>query len=643
MFDRKTTIERSASSLPIVDQLESRRLLNSAYANIAGTWSGTETVRYTIRAMGQSESSSQSGSGSVLIQQKGSQIWYERKWSGMGSSGTVTRKGTIRGNHVTFTGPFVVLAPGFKVTKNTCTIQGDLVGNTIRLTGSGSAAGSYQGVSGTVDGTSTAVFTRPATPADAYEADGSASSAKPIVSGQAQSRTIHTVGDTDWATFTLTQPSNVSLGTGGSGDMEMWLYGPNSAKTLADHNDDGKGTNALVSRTGNKALLPGTYYVKVQAWGNKNIVPSYTLSLKATASFGAKVKTVAFGGSGQITLWKQGATPWQQDDYAATGVTAIPKGVAAPVWKDLNLDGDAADAGEVYEPVAFVSGGSATLKTVFAATGSIAGSLKFSATGSIGGQAVTFNGAGTLLKGSITVSLTSATSLSSTIFSGEVPLAWRISYDAGKTYFPLQTTTHQLFVTAADPVKAGGLAAQDVTAKRVAYAAGLANGKSGILDIADAVASDAQGHFNALEHHIGADAWNVLVNGGDCASGSFLQKNALNELGLGAEVRYVFARHASWDGLWSTADSALETNPDNTDKKLVFVKGDALNNYEAACFVTDGTSRRYYLGGFGGQSATSAYGVWQAMIDDGWHQEWWESNPGDGIAIDGPQTLPPAD
>jgi len=149
-----------ACSIAVLEPLERRLFLDSAYANIAGTWHAKETVTYTLRTNGKPETGKESGSDDVTIYQKGNKVWYKRHWSVMGSSGTVTRSGTIKGNHVTLTGPFVIVAQGVKVATNTCTLQGNLVGDTLRLTGSGHASGTADGNSFTCDGKAIGVLKR---------------------------------------------------------------------------------------------------------------------------------------------------------------------------------------------------------------------------------------------------------------------------------------------------------------------------------------------------------------------------------------------------------------------------------------------------------------------------------------------------
>lgn len=128
------------------------------------------------------------------------------------------------------------------------------------------------------DGTSTQ-------PGDSYEPDDTAAAAKTIANGQTQNRSIHVVGDVDWAKFTIgaNGATNVRIQTAGvSGDTEMWLYGPNSATTQIDYNDDAGGST--FSQIVRSSLAAGTYYIKVGALGNNRTISAYTLAVSWTDS-----------------------------------------------------------------------------------------------------------------------------------------------------------------------------------------------------------------------------------------------------------------------------------------------------------------------------------------------------------------------
>lgn len=114
---------------------------------------------------------------------------------------------------------------------------------------------------------------------DGFEADDTPQTARAIVNGQTQNRSLHMAGDVDWATFT-TGPngaSSVRIETAGApaGDTELFLYGPNSSTTLFAYNDDAP--NGKFSLITLNSLPPGTYYIKVSEFGNDGTIAAYTL------------------------------------------------------------------------------------------------------------------------------------------------------------------------------------------------------------------------------------------------------------------------------------------------------------------------------------------------------------------------------
>ena len=80
--------------------------------------------------------------------------------------------------------------------------------------------------------------------------------------GTTQTHSIHNNGrDIDWVKFRLTRRSNVTIKTYGlSGDTRMWLYGANNSRRRINYNDDGgNGYFSKITRSGSRALGPGTY------------------------------------------------------------------------------------------------------------------------------------------------------------------------------------------------------------------------------------------------------------------------------------------------------------------------------------------------------------------------------------------------
>ena len=119
---------------------------------------------------------------------------------------------------------------------------------------------------------------------DSYEIDNASSQAKSIsTNGTPQTHSIHVGSDVDWVKFTLSETADVTVETNGSsGDTRMWLYGPNSSTTLVDYDDDGgNGNFSKIVRSDSQALVPGTYYVKIDEYGNNNTIANYTITVEA--------------------------------------------------------------------------------------------------------------------------------------------------------------------------------------------------------------------------------------------------------------------------------------------------------------------------------------------------------------------------
>ncbi len=126
------------------------------------------------------------------------------------------------------------------------------------------------------------VWTTIPIPADAFESDNISATGKTISNGRTQTRSIHTAGDTDWATFTVrgAGPRNLRIETAGArGDTQLWLYRQNSdgtgaGRSIAYNNNGGAGN---FSRITYPSLPAGTYYIKVREYGNNGLLQSYTL------------------------------------------------------------------------------------------------------------------------------------------------------------------------------------------------------------------------------------------------------------------------------------------------------------------------------------------------------------------------------
>ncbi len=109
---------------------------------------------------------------------------------------------------------------------------------------------------------------------DAHEPNNTFDTASPITPGQPLEATIHGGGnDIDYYTFDVEVAGPVVIETfGDAGDSRMWLYGENQAQIA--YNDDGG--DGLFSRIQRDTMAPGTYFIKVDEFGN-NANISYNL------------------------------------------------------------------------------------------------------------------------------------------------------------------------------------------------------------------------------------------------------------------------------------------------------------------------------------------------------------------------------
>ncbi len=141
--------------------------------------------------------------------------------------------------------------------------------------------------------------------------------------------------------------------------------------------------------------------------------------------------------------------------------------------------------------------------------------------------------------------------------------------------------------------------------------------------------------------------------------------DALGVIGIWSQVRYVYPRAANayykgklihdWTGLWSTKQEVVETRTyegqiKNATDYLVYVdpNGNA-DTFEGCCFVNlpanQGGGQRYYEGGNDGYFATTAYGVWQDVTQNGAAQRWRDMLTAPPNSVPGPniEQYPPPD
>lgn len=113
---------------------------------------------------------------------------------------------------------------------------------------------------------------------DSFEPDNSDSEANPITTdGQLQSHSIDPAADIDWIAFTLVFSSSVVIETSGAaGDTVMRLY-DDQLNELSNDDDGGTGNFSRIQI----ALPAGTYYISIQEYNDKALLPEYFVSVLA--------------------------------------------------------------------------------------------------------------------------------------------------------------------------------------------------------------------------------------------------------------------------------------------------------------------------------------------------------------------------
>ena len=163
----------------------------------------------------------------------------------------------------------------------------------------------------------------PVVPGDQYEDDDAASRATVIpTDGTPQEHTIHVGSDVDWGKFTLAERSHVTVETDGpSGDTRMWLYGPDSWSNEIEYDDDGGASLwSRIVRSGGDALDPGTYYVKIDEYGNNDVIDSYTISVTAAEAVAPTANLSANTGAAQRSMLTSFTADFSEDVSASISV-----------------------------------------------------------------------------------------------------------------------------------------------------------------------------------------------------------------------------------------------------------------------------------------------------------------------------------
>jgi hypothetical protein len=169
---------------------------------------------------------------------------------------------------------------------------------------------------------------------DSYEPDDSSVEANLITNGSPQTHNIFPSGDEDWVKFTLSFESGVTLETSGiSGDTRMWLY--DSGLTEVEFSDDDEySLFSYIDRVCEADALPaGTYYVKVDEFGDDEVISSYDLSLTVTPCLSYNFLPLVIGGTGSASGFngdfELGHTGWTEsssstDDLITNAMPVTP-------------------------------------------------------------------------------------------------------------------------------------------------------------------------------------------------------------------------------------------------------------------------------------------------------------------------------
>lgn len=127
----------------------------AACEDISGAWSGTESGTVMCSIGGEDVTQTLSSTGIIVIEQSGCNISYTLPGVG------IERTGTIDGSSINFSGPIAVPdVEGVTFTENNATVEGMVDGDTMTLAGTGSASGSFGGLSFSCEGDAMATFER---------------------------------------------------------------------------------------------------------------------------------------------------------------------------------------------------------------------------------------------------------------------------------------------------------------------------------------------------------------------------------------------------------------------------------------------------------------------------------------------------
>lgn len=152
---------------------------------------------------------------------------------------------------------------------------------------------------------------------DSFEPDDDSFQASTILAGETQSHTIHIPGDEDWVCFDLEERSNITLTTDGpAGDTVLELYDADGETLIAADDDSGPGAFSQIARTGSQGLAAGTYYARVRAKGDTDLIDAYTISL--TTEAGASLKLLSPNGGEEWLRGSKHTIRWQSHEFSGS-------------------------------------------------------------------------------------------------------------------------------------------------------------------------------------------------------------------------------------------------------------------------------------------------------------------------------------
>ncbi len=276
-------------------------------ADISGLWDFTNTATVTYTDSSGTDTTPASGSGTVTIQQNGSNIsWTEPVLN-------VIRAGTFSGDNVSVSGVFVVpLDQNVVVTNNTYTSTGQYTSTItgqgytnerIVMNGQGSAAGTYFGDRWTATGTDQLILTR---------------------SPSCRPPTVHTLPATSVTTTTAQLNGDVTSNGSSTTVWFEWGTDPNlvTYSTTTQQTVGSSAVSQAVSANLTGLVTGTTYYFRVAA------------SNSCGTSRGA---ILSFTPGGLPTVTTLPAT-LVMDNSAVLNGNVIPNGLATTAWFEWGTD-----------------------------------------------------------------------------------------------------------------------------------------------------------------------------------------------------------------------------------------------------------------------------------------------------------------